>query len=64
MLRSDGAGTDIFVSVGARNVVEHVRRSKCSQFGPIFVRSCSLSLKQSIQQARNQPHNDHKISIL
>jgi len=42
MLRSDGAGVAIFVSVGARNVVEHVRRSKCSQFGPIFVRSCLL----------------------
>jgi len=44
MLRSDGAGADIFVSVGTRNVVEHVRRSRCSQFGPIFVRSCLLRL--------------------
>jgi len=40
MLRSAGGGAVIFVSVGARNVVEHVRRSRCSQLGPIFVRSC------------------------
>jgi len=40
MLRSDGTGADVFVSVGARNVVEQVSRSRCSQFGPIFVRSC------------------------
>jgi len=40
-LRSDGTGAGVFVS-GARNVVEHVSRSRCSQFGPIFIKSCLL----------------------
>ena len=45
-LRSDGTGVGAFVSAGARNVVEQVSRSRCSQFGPILVKSCLLQRKK------------------